>query len=175
MMHDERIMVCERRPAKQTAMKISPIIFTKAAVIATSTLTVDTPRAGFFDITHEVKSFLRDAGAITGAVALFMRHTSASLTIQENADPDVLKDLMTVLNRLAPEDGGWVHDSEGPDDMPAHIKTMLTSCSLAVPMLDGAMALGTWQGIYLIEHRSRPHRRNVVLQFTGSVKDAAPL
>ena len=103
-----------------------------------------------------------------GAVTLFVRHTSASLTIQENADPTVLADLTTALNRLAPENAGWRHDTEGPDDMPAHIKTMLTATSLQVPVLQGLPALGTWQAIYLVEHRARPHRREVVLQFMGA-------
>ena len=101
-------------------------------------------------------------------MTLFIRHTSASLTIQENADPTVLVDLTTALNRLAPENAGWRHDTEGPDDMPAHIKTMLTATSLHVPVLRGALALGTWQAIYLVEHRARPHRREVVLQFIGT-------
>jgi secondary thiamine-phosphate synthase enzyme len=105
----------------------------------------------------------------TSGAGLFIRHTSASLTIQENADPTVLGDLLTALNRAAPENAGWRHDTEGPDDMPAHIKTMLTATSLHVPVLRGALALGTWQAIYLIEHRARPHRREIVLQFTGSV------
>ena len=101
-------------------------------------------------------------------LTLFIRHTSASLTIQENADPSVLKDLTTALDRLAPENAGWTHDTEGPDDMPAHVKTMLTSASLQIPVLDGALALGTWQAIYLIEHRARPHRREIVLQFMAA-------
>jgi secondary thiamine-phosphate synthase enzyme len=154
-------------------MKLSgrrtPIAVVKFESIVTSKLTVETPHRGFFDITADVRQFLRESEAQTGAVTIFVRHTSASLTIQENADPDVLKDLMTVLDRLAPADGGWIHDSEGPDDMPAHIKTMLTSCSLQIPVTDGAMMLGTWQGLYLIEHRTRPHRREIVLQFAGSV------
>ena len=101
-------------------------------------------------------------------MTLFIRHTSASLTIQENADPSVLDDLMTALNRLAPEDAGWTHDTEGPDDMPAHVKTMLTAASLQIPVLNGKLALGTWQAVSLIEHRTRPHRREIVLQFVGS-------
>ena len=101
-------------------------------------------------------------------MTLFIRHTSASLTIQENADPSVLEDLMTALDRLAPENAGWTHDTEGPDDMPAHVKTMLTAASLQIPVLNGKLALGTWQAVYLIEHRSRPHRREIVLQFMGS-------
>ena len=111
---------------------------------------------------------MRDAGAREGGVTLFIRHTSASLTIQENADP-TCSDLTTVLKRLAPENGGWRHDTEGPDDMPAHIKTMLTATSLHVPVLNGELALGTWQAIYLIEHRARPHRREMVLQFIGNL------
>ena len=140
-----------------------------ASTVASSVLTIETKGAGFLDITRDVAAFLREVSAREGAVTVFIRHTSASLTIQENADPDVLVDLMTALNRLAPQDGGWVHDSEGPDDMPGHIRTMLTATSLQVPVLSGAMALGTWQGIYLIEHRARPHRREVVLQFIGAV------
>ncbi|MTV18589.1 MULTISPECIES: secondary thiamine-phosphate synthase enzyme YjbQ [Bradyrhizobium] len=141
-----------------------------ATGIVSSRLTVETSGAGFTDITREVAKFLREVRAGEGAVTLFIRHTSASLTIQENADPTVLLDLMTALDRAAPEDGGWHHDAEGPDDMPAHIKTMLTSTSLQVPVLDGEMALGTWQGIYLIEHRARAHRREIVLQFIGATR-----
>ena len=137
--------------------------------IVSSLLTVQTSGAGFTDLTAEVSKFVRDARAREGAVTLFIRHTSASLTIQENADPSVLQDLTTALSRLAPENAGWVHDTEGPDDMPAHIKTMLTAISLQIPVLNGKMALGTWQGIYVAEHRARPHRREVVLQFTGCV------
>jgi secondary thiamine-phosphate synthase enzyme len=139
-----------------------------ASTIVSSVLTVQTKGVGFIDLTREVARFIGDARAKEGAVMLFIRHTSASLTIQENADPSVLVDLTTALNRLAPENAGWVHDTEGPDDMPAHIKSMLTATSLQIPVLNGALALGTWQAIYLIEHRSRPHRREVVLQFTGS-------
>ena len=101
-------------------------------------------------------------------LTLFVQHTSASLTIQENADPSVLTDLTTALRRLAPEGAGWTHDTEGPDDMPAHIKSMLTVTSLQVPVHGGKLALGVWQAIYLIEHRRRPHRREIVLQFLGA-------
>jgi len=141
-----------------------------AAHIVTSQLVVQTRGKGFVDLTSEIEKFLSEADADEGAVALFIRHTSASLTIQENADPSVLTDLQTALARLAPENGGWTHDTEGPDDMPSHIKTMLTSASLQIPVINGAMALGTWQAIYLIEHRTRPHRREVVLQFIGATK-----
>ena len=140
-----------------------------AATIVTSQLDVETTGIGFFDVTAEVDAFLREVGAREGTVTAFIRHTSASLTIQENADPSVLEDLLTALDRLAPQKAGWIHDLEGPDDMPAHIKTMLTSVSLSVPVLAGKLALGTWQGIYLAEHRKAPHRRQIVLQFCGSV------
>jgi len=145
-----------------------PSVVTADALV-TSLLTVETPGAGFVDLTAEVAKFVKEAYAKEGAVVLFIRHTSASLTIQENADPTVLDDLMTALGRLAPEDGGWRHDTEGPDDMPAHIKTMLTGTSLHIPVLRGQLALGTWQAIYLIEHRARPHRREIVLQFMGRI------
>jgi secondary thiamine-phosphate synthase enzyme len=141
-----------------------------ATSIVTSLLTVRTRGKGFVDLTSEVAKFVRESNAREGAVALFVRHTSASLTIQENADPSVLADLQTALSRLAPENAGWTHDAEGPDDMPGHVKTMLTATSLHIPVVNGEMALGTWQAIYLIEHRARPHRREVVLQFAGATK-----
>lgn len=149
-------------------MKQAAVISTLIDTVATSVLTVPTRGEGFTDITREVARFLRDAGGRNGSISFFIRHTSASLTVQENADPDVLADLLTSLRRLAPADGGWRHSVEGPDDMPAHIKTMLTSVSLQIPVIDGALALGTWQAIYLIEHRTRPHSREVVMQFMGS-------
>jgi secondary thiamine-phosphate synthase enzyme len=146
----------------------SPSSAITATTIVSSLLTIQTSGRGFVDLTAEVAKFARDAGAREGAVTLFIRHTSASLTIQENADPTVLEDLATALDRLAPEHAGWRHDTEGPDDMPAHIKTMLTASSLHIPVLKGELALGTWQAIYLIEHRARPHRREIVLQFSGT-------
>ena len=136
--------------------------------IVSSLLTVQTRGSGFVYLTNDVAKFVREARAREGAVTLFIRHTSASLTIQENADPSVLADLMTALGRLAPENAGWSHDTEGPDDMPAHVKTMLTATSLHIPVLAGELALGTWQAIYLIEHRARPHAREIVLQFAGA-------
>src|SRR5476649_1149776 len=139
-----------------------------ADTAVTSLLTIETFGRGFINLTGEVKKFVRDACAREGVVTLFIRHTSASLTIQENADPTVLDDLATALDRLAPENAGWSHDTEGPDDMPAHVKTMLTATSLQIPVLKGKLALGTWQAIYLIEHRARAHRREIVLQFIGS-------
>jgi secondary thiamine-phosphate synthase enzyme len=137
-------------------------------LMASATLTVETRGEGFTDITRDAARFLDEVGAGDGVLFAFIRHTSASLVIQENADPDVQTDLTTALRRLAPDDAGWIHDAEGPDDMTAHIKTMLTGASLHVPVMRGVLALGTWQGLYLAEHRARPHRREVVLQFVGS-------
>jgi secondary thiamine-phosphate synthase enzyme len=150
------------------AVVTSSIRATAPQTIATATLAVDTAGEGFVEITREVARFVADAGAGEGALFLFIRHTSASLTIQENADPDVRTDLVTALRRLAPNDGLWVHDVEGPDDMPAHVKSLLTGISLHIPVIAGALALGTWQAIYVAEHRARAHRREVVLQFIGS-------
>ena len=141
----------------------------RVETVATASLNVATSGEGFVDITREAARFLERIGARDGALFLFIRHTSASLVIQENADPDVQIDLVTALDRLAPADAGWVHDTEGPDDMPAHVKSMLNGVSLHIPVADGRMALGTWQGIYVAEHRARPHRREVVLQFLGRV------
>ena len=138
--------------------------------LASATLVVETPGAGFTEITRDVVAFLREAGAADGVLLAYLRHTSASLVIQENADPDVQTDLVTALDRLAPANAGWVHDTEGPDDMPAHVKAMLNGISLHVPVAGGKLALGTWQGIYLAEHRTRPHRREVLLQFVGGSK-----
>ena len=146
----------------------SAIQTTRIETIATATLAVETSGEGFLEITREAVRFLDQVKARDGALTLFIRHTSASLVIQENADPDVRTDLVTALSRLAPADAGWVHDVEGPDDMPAHVKSMLNGVSLHVPVSGGRMMLGTWQGIYVAEHRSQPHRREVVLQFTGS-------
>jgi secondary thiamine-phosphate synthase enzyme len=149
-------------------LQLSPIERIRPDLLATATLTIDTTGTGFVEFTHEAARFVADAEADTGTLLAFVRHTSASLVIQENADPDVRTDLMTALERLAPQDFDWVHDVEGPDDMPAHVKTMLTGVSLSVPVVNGALALGTWQGLYLAEHRARPHRREIVLQFIGS-------
>jgi secondary thiamine-phosphate synthase enzyme len=149
--------------------RLSSITAVAAPSIVTATLTVETRGQGFTDLTEDARRFLTQARAADGALFLFLRHTSASLTIQENADPAVQKDLITALHRLAPEDAGWVHDVEGPDDMPAHVKAMLTGVSLQLPVVGGAPALGTWQGIYLIEHRIQPHQREIVLQFAGSL------
>src|ERR1700716_3364614 len=125
-------------------------------LIAGATLSVETHGEGFIEITRDVAAFLHEAGADDGVLLAYLRHTSASLVIQENADPDVQVDLVTALDRIAPTDAGWVHDTEGPDDMPAHVKAMVNGVSLQVPVIDGKLALGTWQGLYLAEHRTRP-------------------
>ena len=137
--------------------------------IVTSQLAVPTHGMGFVDITADAEAFLEEAGAREGTLTVFIRHTSASLTIQENADPTVLDDLQSALKRAAPEDAPWTHDTEGSDDMPAHVKTMLTSTSLQIPVQGGELLLGSWQAIYLIEHRRKPHRRDIVLQFIGAI------
>jgi secondary thiamine-phosphate synthase enzyme len=147
---------------------LSPIFSVTPEIIASTKIAIDTPGPGFTEITREVARFITEARAKDGALLLFMRHTSASLVIQENADPDVHTDLASALDRLAPADAGWIHDVEGPDDMPAHVKTMLTGVTLHVPVIDGALALGSWQGVYVAEHRARPHRREIMLQFIGS-------
>ena len=141
---------------------------TAPALVASATLTVQTPGESFIEITRDVVSFLQEIEAEHGVLLAFIRHTSASLVIQENADPDVRTDLATALRRIAPANAGWVHDTEGPDDMPAHIKAMVNGISLHVPVTGGKPALGTWQGIYVAEHRARPHRREVTLSFIGS-------
>jgi secondary thiamine-phosphate synthase enzyme len=151
--------------------ELSAIHNARVETIARAVLAVQTSGEGFFEITREVARFLEKLKARDGVALLYLRHTSASLVVQENADPDVQTDLVTALKRIAPAEAGWVHDVEGPDDMPAHIKAMVNGVSLHVPVADGKMELGTWQGIYVAEHRARPHRREVVLQFLGSCED----
>jgi secondary thiamine-phosphate synthase enzyme len=146
---------------------LSAITRTVPQFVASAELSVDTRGEGFTEVTREVAGFIAQAQAHDGALFLYLRHTSASLVIQENADPDVQRDLLAALRRIAPDDAGWIHTIEGPDDMPAHVKTMLTGVSLCLPVIGGRMALGTWQGIYLVEHRARPHRRKILLQFVG--------
>jgi secondary thiamine-phosphate synthase enzyme len=153
--------------------RLSDVASVVPDVIATAILTIDSSGEGLLDITRDAVRFLQQAGAGDGALFVFLRHTSASLMIQENADPNVQRDLVTALRRLAPENAGWIHDTEGPDDMPAHVKAALTGVSLHVPVANGALLLGTWQGLYLVEHRTRPHRREVVLQFVGRRATAA--
>jgi secondary thiamine-phosphate synthase enzyme len=131
-------------------------------------LAIDTGGPGFTDVTAAVGGWLAALGARDGLLTLFVRHTSASLTIQENADPDVLADLADALERAGPRHGRYRHGIEGPDDMPAHIKSMLTATTLGIPVAGGKAVLGTWQAIYLIEHRDRPHRREIALHYVGT-------
>jgi len=141
-------------------------------VQASHTLNVATPGKGFTEITSELASWLESIAGENGLLTVFVSHTSASLTIQENADPNVRRDLADALEALAPEHRSYAHQEEGPDDMPSHIKAMLTSSSLGIPVKDGRMTLGTWQGVYLIEHRASPHRRSIALSFIGHSADA---
>jgi secondary thiamine-phosphate synthase enzyme len=131
-------------------------------------VTITSRGPGLTEFTDAVRAFVNDSGIETGLLTVFCRHTSCSLLVQENADPDVQVDLQGFFRRLVPEGMDWViHDAEGPDDMPAHIKAALTQTSIGIPVLAGAPALGTWQGIYLFEHRTRPHRRRVLLHLIG--------
>jgi len=134
---------------------------------ASGLLTVRTPGRALVEITHQVAEWVRAQDMHEGLLTLFCRHTSASLLIQENAAPAVKTDLLDWLARIAPEDARYAHDDEGPDDMPAHIRSMLTGVNLTVPVIDGVLGLGTWQGIYLAEHRRAAHRRDVVLHIIG--------
>ena len=150
--------------------RMSPIIEAKPELIASTTLHVQTQGTGFIAITSNAVKFIDQVRAGDGILLIYLRHTSASLAIQENADPDVQADLITALDRLAPENAQWIHDVEGPDDMPAHVKAMLNGVSLHIPVVAAKLGLGTWQGIYVIEHRRRPHSREVILQYVGSRK-----
>jgi len=148
-------------------MQLTEVENFSAERIARAMLGVSTSGPGFTDLTAALADFLRKAEAQDGVLAVFIRHTSASLTIQENADPDVLRDLMDALDGLAPQNAGYRHGMEGPDDMPAHIRTMLTDVSLTVPVSGGRLDVGTWQGVYLVEHRARPHDRTIALTYIG--------
>ena len=134
---------------------------------ALTTLDTETRGRELVEITRMVAAWVARSGIETGLLTVFCKHTSASLTIQENAAPEVRRDIVDWLDRIAPEDGGWIHDDEGPDDMPAHLKSILTGVSLTIPVASGRPTLGTWQGIYLVEHRTRPHVRQVVLHLFG--------
>ncbi len=135
---------------------------------ALTQLSIDTPGRSMTDVTRQVQNWLAESGANTGLLTILIQHTSASLTIQENADPDVQADLLDSLDEFAPASAHYRHASEGPDDMPAHIKSTLTSVSLSIPVFQGRATLGIWQGIYIIEHRTRPHQRNLVLHYSGT-------
>lgn len=139
---------------------------------AAHALTVPTRGKGFIEITKDIARWLDAIAAEDGLLTVFVSHTSASLTVQENADPSVRIDLLDALEGLAPQDRAYVHAEEGPDDMPSHIKSMLTSVSIGIPVCEGRMVLGTWQGIFLIEHRDAPHQRKIALSFIGHVAAA---
>jgi secondary thiamine-phosphate synthase enzyme len=135
---------------------------------ASTILEFSTRRQGLVEITHEVNDWASGQGFREGLLTLFCRHTSASLLIQENAAPEVRLDLEAYFARIAPEDpSAYAHDDEGPDDMPAHLRTALTQVQLSIPLIEGRLALGTWQGIYLFEHRRRPHRRSIAVHLLG--------
>jgi secondary thiamine-phosphate synthase enzyme len=130
-------------------------------------LTVETRGRGFTDVTEAIREWLGGIGADDGLLTVFIRHTSASLAVQENADPDVQSDLLAALDRLAPKNAAYRHTVEGPDDMPAHIKALITSVAVSIPVAERDIMLGTWQAVYLIEHRTVPHRRDLALMFIG--------
>jgi secondary thiamine-phosphate synthase enzyme len=134
---------------------------------ATTILRVSTGGRGFTEITRAVSDWQRASGIGEGLLSLLCRHTSASLLIQENAAPAVRTDLASWFDALAPEGDGYAHDDEGPDDMPAHLRATLTGVTVAIPVIDGCLALGTWQGVYLAEHRRRPHEREIALHLIG--------
>ena len=135
---------------------------------ALDTLGIDTNGQGLYEVTKPLRRFVEQSRIATGLVTAYVRHTSCSLLIQENADPDVQTDLGGFFRRLVPEGMDWlIHVTEGPDDMPAHIKAALTQTSIGIPVAEGRPVLGTWQGLYLFEHRRRPHRRQVVLHIMG--------
>jgi secondary thiamine-phosphate synthase enzyme len=134
----------------------------------TTQLQVSTRGKGLYEFTRQVEGWLATGGITTGLLTIFIQHTSASLTIQENADPDVQADLNDFFSRIAPEDNRlYRHTAEGPDDMPAHIRSALTMTQISVPVVSGQLALGTWQGLYVFEHRSEPQRRRLVLHVLG--------
>jgi secondary thiamine-phosphate synthase enzyme len=130
--------------------------------------TLETPRRGLFDVTPALRRFLEAERARDGVLTVFIRHTSASLVVQENADPTVRADLERFFSALVPDgDARFAHDAEGPDDMPAHVRAALTQTQLAIPVVGGALQLGTWQAVYVYEHRTSPHRRTLALHYLG--------
>jgi secondary thiamine-phosphate synthase enzyme len=138
-----------------------------AVTVHQQMLEVRTGGRGFTDLTEQIAAVMRASGVRTGLCTVFVQHTSASLTIQENADPAVLRDLGRWLADLAPESRAWEHDDEGPDDMPAHARSVLTRTSESIPVTGGRLGLGTWQAVYLWEHRSRPHTRRIIVHVSG--------
>ena len=147
---------------------IEPIAAGSIRHQAIARLVVEASGPGFVEITDALSRYVAGSGIRDGLASVFCRHTSASLAIQENADPDVTEDLASALDRLAPRDAPYRHGIEGPDDMPAHIRAMLTGASVAVPILSGRLALGRWQGIYLVEHRDQPRRRELIINLYGT-------
>jgi secondary thiamine-phosphate synthase enzyme len=137
-------------------------------IVHQRTLEIATRGRGFTDITREIAAIVAESGAAVGQCSVFIQHTSASLVIQENADPAVLRDLSRWMERLAPEREGYEHDAEGPDDMPSHLRSAVTRTGEVIPVVGGRLALGTWQAIYLWEHRAAPHHRCVVVTVTGA-------
>ena len=134
---------------------------------SSTVLPIRANRPGLHEITREVAEFVNRSGIREGLLTLFCRHTSASLLVQENAAPAARRDLEAYFERIAPEGGGYEHDDEGPDDMPSHLRSALTATQLTIPVKDGAPVLGTWQGIFLFEHRRRPHDREIALHLIG--------
>lgn len=134
---------------------------------STHLLTIPTRGKALYDFTPTLTAWVAAQHLHTGLLTIFCRHTSASLLIQENADPTVQRDLLTYFDRIAPDSTKYAHHDEGPDDMPAHLKTALTQTHLAIPLISGRLALGTWQGVYLFEHRTSPHRREIALHLLG--------
>jgi len=135
---------------------------------ATRQIDIRTQGQGFYDVTDPIRSWIASSTLRTGLLTIWCQHTSASLIVQENADPDVRSDLLDALRRIAPEDTGYRHATEGPDDMPAHIRSALTQVSLSIPVIDAKPALGTWQAIYVCEHRDAPQTRHLVLHLLGA-------
>ena len=136
-------------------------------VLSQGTLEFSTSPKSFLDITKEVQNFVSESNIQNGVCNLFIKHTSASLVIQENYDPSVRKDFETIFSKLAPEDFPYIHNMEGKDDMPAHIRSALTSTSETIPVVNGTLSLGTWQGIYVWEHRDQSHNRNLIISVIG--------
>jgi secondary thiamine-phosphate synthase enzyme len=134
---------------------------------SSATLPIRTNRRGLHEFTPQVRQFVAESGISEGLLTIFCRHTSASLLIQENAAPAAARDLEAYFERLAPEGGPYEHDDEGPDDMPAHLRSALTATQLSIPVRDGRLVLGTWQGVFLFEHRARPHQREIALHLVG--------
>jgi secondary thiamine-phosphate synthase enzyme len=153
-----------RQAARQLARDF---ISKRESALPQTILTLSTRGQGLYEFTGEAEAFVSASGREEGLLTVFVRHTSCSLLIQENADPDVQKDLVTFFAKIAPRGGAYVHDAEGPDDMPSHIRSALTQVSLGVPVRGGKLALGQWQGLYLFEHRDRPHQRQVQLHVIG--------